>query len=188
MRYTSILAAALMVFGFAVSSHAAPAGFKDYKLDGMSIALPSAWVVAPKATLTEIEKKAPGVTVLMAAEGDTDGFPKLSIMRRQQDTFSQDDFVKMDDAAVNGVCEQFKTQMTANPGTTDFLCKRVKAEKGSALHTQFTVSQAGVISTTYMFFQGPKQLTVVSGAVMLKDADKLLPVIEKIIKTVQLGK
>lgn len=184
----SCIAALMMIFGLVAQGQAAPAGFTEHKLDGLSIAVPSTWKLAPKEALAQFEKQAPGAKFLMMAEGDVNNFPKFTIVRRPQPTLSQEDFAKLDENAVKALCEQFTGQMAQTQGATDLVCKRVKTDKGVALLTQFNVAQAKATSLNYMFFQGPKDITIISGVVLTPDAAKLVPVIEQAVKTTRLSK
>lgn len=186
--HTCILVMAL-VLGLAGQSTAAPSGFKEYKLDGLSIALPASWVVASKDLLGKLQETAKkGVTLLLAAHGDAAGFPKFTVMRQAEETLSQDDFEKMDAAGIDDMCRQLKAQMTSAQAGADFSCKRVKTEKGMALATQFTVAEAGVVTLSYLFFQGPKEFTQTTAIFMKADEAKLLPVAERAMNTVRLEK
>lgn len=187
----ALLILSALALGVASAPQAAPKGFAEHKLPGLSIDLPSNWNILPTETLAQIQKKAGNATILLAASTPDAGVPQFVIMEQPSpQAMEQAAFEKLDAAGVNELCAAVKTNLEKQ-GATDIRCGREKTAEGSALAATAAMPAAGrrpaLRTVAWTFYQGKK--AVAAAAMILTDAaDKALPQVESALKSVRLGK
>ena len=98
MRYAwTLLLAGALCLGLADAALAAPDGFKEHKLPGLTIDLPSDWQIAPKEALAQVQKQAGDMKVLLMAQSPE--VPQFAIMEQPVGEMDQAAFAKLADAA-----------------------------------------------------------------------------------------
>ena len=96
MRYAwTLLLAGALSLGLAGAALAAPDGFKEHKLPGLAIDLPSDWQIAPKEALAQVQKQAGDMKVLLMAQSPE--VPQFAIMEQPVGEMDQAAFAKLDE-------------------------------------------------------------------------------------------
>lgn len=160
----------LLAFCFTVQAHAAPAGFKDQKVQGFTISLPADWQVLSKEELANLLPKGGTAKMLLAATTSIK-MPKITAIEQKQNNLTQAEFEALSEDGLAKLCTQFTDNLKQRmpPDTQNVTCSRQKAEKGSALVMSMVVSNGAMTSTTWTFFRGPMTLAV-SGLFVASDA------------------
>ena len=105
MRYAwTLLLAGALSLGLAGAALAAPDGFKEHKLPGLAIDLPSDWQIAPKEALAQVQKQAGDMKVLLMAQSPE--VPQFAIMEQPVGEMDQAAFAKLDEDGVKEICAQ----------------------------------------------------------------------------------
>lgn len=186
----TVLLAGLLALGLTVQAQAAPKGFTDHKTSALTIALPSDWQLAPKEVLDQLQQKAGPMQLLLAAKAANDVIPQITVIEQPGDGMSQADLLKMDKSGVDNICKAVaENTKTHIPNMSDFSCERLKAAKGSALATRFTMpaqdGRPAVTSVSWAFYKGDKVI-VVSAAAPKSDNGNALSQVMTALKSVQL--
>ena len=186
MRYAwTLLLAGFLSLSLALSGAAlaAPNGFTEHKLPGLTIDLPSDWQIAPKEALAQLQKKAGDMKILLAAQSPE--VPQFAIMEQPIAGMEQVAFVKLDDAGVQEICAQAISGFKQG-GATEVNCSRQTTAKGAAMAITALFPARGLCNVSWGFYKGKKTLAV---SAMLRQRDTKLPAkLETALKSIRLGK
>lgn len=187
MRYKNILLlAGILTFVLSATVQAAPSGFKEYKLDGLTIDLPADWELPPDEVLAQVRKQTGTAQLLMLAAAPN-GVPQLTIMEQPMDTMDQKAFGDLTDAEVQALCDTAKSRLGSD---VEFLCGREKTSGGIGLSTNFLISDGsdnpGVRTVSMTFHRGSKVSSITT---LFQDNgdEKLMPQIKAIMQSIRLS-
>lgn len=183
--YTLLVAGALSL-GIGIQAQAD--NFLSHKAGNVTISLPSGWEVLPKGILKQLSQEN-GPEILLLAQGPTDDFLKLSIIRNP-DPLTQEAFLKQDAAQTEKRCEELIGKLESQLGTGKAEATCGKAENGgvAALAAQMTIpaqdDRPELINMTWAYPNGDKG--VIANAMFLKkDAGKYEADIKKALQSVK---
>lgn len=186
--YTLLVAGALSL-GIGIQAQAD--NFLSHKAGNVTISLPSGWEVLPKGILKQLSQEN-GPEILLLAQGPTDDFLKLSIIRNP-DPLTQEAFLKQDAAQTEKRCEELIGKLESQLGTGKAEATCGKAENGgvAALAAQMTIpaqdDRPELINMTWAYPNGDKG--VIANAMFLKkDAGKYEADVKKALQSVKFDK
>ncbi len=183
MRYAwTLLLAGALSLGLAGAALAAPDGFKEHKLPGLAIDLPSDWQIAPKEALAQVQKQAGDMKVLLMAQSPE--VPQFAIMEQPVGEMDQAAFAKLDEDGVKEICAQAIDGFKRG-GATEVNCARETTAKGAALAVAALFPARGLCNVSWGFYEGKKTLAV---SAMLRQRDTKLPAkLQTVLKSIKLS-
>lgn len=178
MRFRTLVLAGLLSLGLCAPSHAADVATQ--KVENISIELPDDWQLLPKAMLEQLSQGKHDI--LLLAQGPSEGFPKLSILKNP-DPISQADFAKLDESRIDAMCKQFNGNVEQQFGKkVKGTCNKVENDGVGALAVQVAIPAQGkrpeLVSITWNYPNAAHGV-VVSAMFPKKDAGKYEAVIKK---------